>query len=48
MAAGFHKAGSDWKLFSILDIISIIIMAIKNVVTKRGEMVFLGKWKLKV
>lgn len=40
MAAGFHMTDSDWKLFSILDIISIIIMAIKNVVAKRGEMVF--------
>ena len=40
MAAGFHKTYSDWKLFSILDIILIIIMAIKNVVAKRGEMVF--------
>ena len=48
MAARFHRAGSDWKVFSILDIIFIIIMAIKNVVTKRGEMVFLGKWKAKV
>lgn len=40
MAARFHGAGSDWKLFSIIDIIFIIIIAIKNVVTKRGEMVF--------
>ncbi len=48
MGAKFNRAGSDWKVFSELDIIFMSILAIKIAAAKRGEMVFLGKWKAKV
>lgn len=48
MITRFDTFDSDWKVSSILDIISAITMVIKNVAVKRGEMVLSGKWKAKV
>jgi hypothetical protein len=48
MGAKFNRAGSDWKVFPELDIIFMSILAIQVATAKRGEMVFLDKWKAKV
>jgi hypothetical protein len=39
MANTFNGAGSDWKVFSELDIICMSILAIKIAAAKRGETV---------
>jgi len=48
MGAKFSRFGSDWKVFSELDIIFMSTLAIEIAAAKRGEMVFLDKWKAKV
>lgn len=48
MGAKSNRVGSDWKVFSELDIIFMSILAIEIAAAKRGEMVFLAKWKAKV
>jgi hypothetical protein len=48
MDVEYKRAGSDWKVFSELDIIFMSILAIDIAAAKRGEMVFLDKWKAKV
>jgi hypothetical protein len=44
-ASIYRRAGSDWKVFSEVDIIFISIFVIKIPAAKRGETDFVGRWK---